>query len=96
VFGNQTDWAEQGNHPDTEGARCDEPCNLPRGCGVPIICTHKHKCRVPSSKGKDNPGDPFPVYYTIRQCSETIIRVQYNLFYEKDGFYDGNVEYGHA
>lgn len=32
-----------------------------------------------------NPSPAFPLYYTIRHCSDTEIRVALNLFYEKDG-----------
>lgn len=75
VTGQQTDWAELGEWPQTFTAEC-----LDR-------CVHKSKCRTPSTKPTGNPSDPFPVYYMIRKCNDAEIRVQYNLFYEKDGFY---------
>lgn len=32
-----------------------------------------------------HPAPAFPIYYTIRKCSDTEVRVTFNLFYEKDG-----------
>jgi hypothetical protein len=99
VTGAKTDYAEQGQHPDTVGAECNPPCNIandPRRICQPSFCKHQSQCRVPSAKDKGNPGDPFPVHYTIRQCNASDIRVQYNLFYEKDGTKDGVIPYGHA
>ncbi|KAL8829941.1 MAG: hypothetical protein Q9170_005962 [Blastenia crenularia] len=41
-------------------------------------------CRKPDiSIGHAAP--EFPVYYTLRKCSDTEVRVTFNLFYEKDG-----------
>lgn len=41
-------------------------------------------CRQPGlSIGNAAPA--FPVYYAIRQCSDTEVRVTFNLFYEKNG-----------
>lgn len=43
-----------------------------------------------------NPGPAFPVYYTFQRCSDTEVRVVYNLFYEKDGAtVAGLVQTGH-
>ena len=42
------------------------------------------ECRKPEI-GIVNRAPPFPVYFAIRQCSPTEIRVTFNLFYEKDG-----------
>lgn len=41
-------------------------------------------CRTPGV-GISNPSPSFPTYYTYQKCSDTNIRVQYSLFYEKDG-----------
>jgi hypothetical protein len=35
--------------------------------------------------GIGNPSPSFPVYYTYQKCSDTSVRVAYNLFYTKDG-----------
>ena len=51
------------------------------------------RCRYPNvgcdcRQSRDEIGNatqPFPLYYTIRQCSDTDIRVSLNLFYQKDG-----------
>lgn len=50
-------------------------------------------CRTPGV-GIGNPGPSFPVYYTYQKCSDTEIRVAYNLFYQKDGFSPDGV-FGH-
>ena len=42
-------------------------------------------CRNPGVSA-GNPSPAFPVYFTVKQCSDTEIRVSHNLFYEKDGF----------
>jgi hypothetical protein len=63
-------------------------CNWPdTSCG----------CRTPLSEGVQpgNPGPQFPIYFSVKQCSENDIRVAYNLFYEKDGFAVGMGSNGH-
>ncbi|KAF3396420.1 hypothetical protein F1880_006584 [Penicillium rolfsii] len=52
------------------------------------------KCRNPGV-GIGNRGPAFPVYYSYRRCSDTEVRVVYNLFYEKDGATFGAIETGH-
>ncbi|PIG69109.1 hypothetical protein AARAC_009581 [Aspergillus arachidicola] len=42
------------------------------------------KCRNPGVAIKNRAPD-FPIYYTFKRCSDTEVRVAYNLFYEKDG-----------
>ena len=42
------------------------------------------KCRNPGVAINNRALD-FPVYYTFKRCSDTEVRVSYNLFYEKDG-----------
>lgn len=42
------------------------------------------KCRNPGV-AINNAGPDFPIYYTFKRCSDTEVRVVYNLFYEKDG-----------
>ncbi|OQE35404.1 hypothetical protein PENCOP_c013G07540 [Penicillium coprophilum] len=84
-------WA-YGGSPDTGDIYDDAhktpgvgPCEYPDvGCN----------CRQP---GVDigNPGPQFPVYYTYQQCSDTEVRVAYNLFYEKDGANFGVIKTGH-
>ncbi|KAF9886476.1 hypothetical protein FE257_011383 [Aspergillus nanangensis] len=58
-------------HKTVPAAQCEYP-NV--GCN----------CRNPSV-GSGNPGPEFPVYFTVRRCNDTDVRVVYNLFYEKDG-----------
>lgn len=58
---------------DTDSKTQDWPNT---GCG---------SCRVPGVE-PGNPGPSFPVYFTYKNCTETEVRVAYNLFYEKDGF----------
>ncbi|RFU81836.1 necrosis inducing [Trichoderma arundinaceum] len=41
-------------------------------------------CRQPGV-GIVNPAPSFPTYYSYQKCTDTTIRVQYSLFYEKDG-----------
>lgn len=51
-------------------------CNWPNaGCN----------CRTPGvSIG--NPAPSFPIYYSYQKCTDTSIRIQYSLFYQKDGY----------
>ncbi|KAJ5602357.1 hypothetical protein N7537_005313 [Penicillium hordei] len=51
-------------------------------------------CRNPGV-GIGNPGPAFPVYYTYQRCSDTEVRVVYNLFYEKDGAEFIGIDTGH-
>ncbi|KGO63612.1 Necrosis inducing protein [Penicillium italicum] len=53
------------------------------------------KCRNPGI-GIGNPGPAFPIYYTYQKCSETEVRVVYNLFYAKDGAEFVGIETGHG
>jgi hypothetical protein len=71
----QVDFADLAFWPDTSGSTCSSA----------RPCYHKKSCRTPSTD-KGNPGDSFPVYYTIQSCNTSNIMVIYNLFYEKDGF----------
>ncbi len=41
-------------------------------------------CRNPDLES-GNPTPALPVYFAIKQCLETEIRITLNLFYEKDG-----------
>ncbi|KOS18022.1 hypothetical protein ESCO_002445 [Escovopsis weberi] len=50
-------------------------------CGYPNTGCNCRQPGVPIT----NPSPSFPVYYTYDRCSDTEIRVQYSLFYEKDG-----------
>ena len=50
-------------------------------------------CRNPEYN-TGHSADPFPVYYTVRRCSDDDVRVSLNLFYQKDGFNYG-LKYGH-
>ncbi|KAM0645877.1 hypothetical protein ACHAQF_000194 [Verticillium nonalfalfae] len=34
--------------------------------------------------GVNSPGNPFPVYYTVRQCNDNEWRVAYSIYYKKD------------
>lgn len=52
------------------------------------------KCRNPDVD-IGNAGPAFPIYYTFRRCSDTEVRVVYNLFYEKDGANFGVIKTGH-
>lgn len=52
------------------------------------------KCRNPGV-GIGNPGPAFPIYYTYKRCSDTEVRVVYNLFYQKDGAEVVGIETGH-
>ncbi|KAB8075779.1 hypothetical protein BDV29DRAFT_171251 [Aspergillus leporis] len=59
------------NHKTPAAAQCEYP---DVGC----------KCRNPGVE-IGNAGPKFPIYYTSKKCSDTEVRVVYNLFYEKDG-----------
>ncbi|KAI9354852.1 hypothetical protein DFJ73DRAFT_623891 [Zopfochytrium polystomum] len=85
-------WAFSGSpsSPDVFDAQHKTPsagqCQYPNvGCG----------CRNPGVPIA-NPAPPFPIYYTFARCSDTEVRVAYNLFYEKDGAKFGLIETGHA
>ena len=41
-------------------------------------------CRTPGVP-IGNPSPSFPIYYSYEKCTDRSIRVQYSLFYEKDG-----------
>lgn len=51
-------------------------------------------CRQPEV-GIGNATPLFPLYYTIRQCSDIDVRVALNLFYEKDGAIASGIDLGH-
>lgn len=40
-------------------------------------------CPDPGPRGE---GPPFPTYYTVNYCGADEIRIQYSLFFKKDGF----------
>ncbi|KAG8425612.1 hypothetical protein J3458_002295 [Metarhizium acridum] len=68
---------------------------------IPTFATSPDGNQVPSSKlcdwpdvgcdcrnpgvGIGNPSPSFPIYYSYKKCSDTSVRVVYNLFYTKDG-----------
>ncbi|KAM3440218.1 hypothetical protein MY4824_002207 [Beauveria thailandica] len=59
-------------------------CNWPNaGCN----------CRTPGVP-IGNPSPSFPVYYSYQKCTDTSVRIQYSLFYEKDGFNPAKI-FGH-
>ncbi|KAG6073366.1 hypothetical protein E4U16_004732 [Claviceps sp. LM84 group G4] len=77
---------------------------------IPTLATSGGKQATPSTlcpwpkSGCDcrNPGLPvgnsltsLPVYFSYKRCSETALRVAYNLFYTKDGFTPRGL-FGHA
>ncbi|KAG6299926.1 hypothetical protein E4U09_007629 [Claviceps aff. purpurea] len=77
---------------------------------IPTLATSSGKQAAPSKlcswpkSGCDcrNPGLPvgnsltsLPVYFSYKRCSETALRVAYNLFYTKDGFTPRGL-FGHA
>lgn len=51
------------------------------------------ECRNPGV-GIGNPSPSFPIYYSYQKCSDTSVRVAYNLFYTKDGS-EPNKVFGH-
>jgi hypothetical protein len=69
------------NHKTPPAAQCEYP---DVGC----------KCRKPGV-AIGNVGPEFPIYYTFKKCSDTEVRVVYNLFYEKDGAKVGVIDTGH-
>lgn len=84
-------WAFSGtpDKPDIYDADHKTPpapqCEYPDvGCG----------CRTPGAE-VGSAVEPFPVYYTVKRCSEGEVRVAYNLFYEKDGADAVGIETGH-
>ncbi|GJN79681.1 hypothetical protein PLIIFM63780_003199 [Purpureocillium lilacinum] len=64
-------WATSGNQQTPSSPLCDYP---DMGCN----------CVTPD-KGIGNPSQRFPIYYSYSRCSDTMVRVAYNLFYTKDG-----------
>ncbi|KAJ6442749.1 alcohol dehydrogenase [Purpureocillium lavendulum] len=64
-------WATSGSQQTPSSPLCDYP-NV--GCSC-----------VNPDKGIGNPTQRFPIYYSYARCSDTVIRVAYNLFYTKDG-----------
>lgn len=42
-------------------------------------------CRTPGV-AIGNPSPSFPIYYSYQKCTPDSIRIQYSLFYEKDGY----------
>ncbi|KAG2026395.1 hypothetical protein GB937_001905 [Aspergillus fischeri] len=52
------------------------------------------RCRNPGV-GIGNRGPAFPIYFTYKRCSDTEVRVVYNLFYEKDGAEVIGIDTGH-
>ncbi|KAG6025406.1 hypothetical protein E4U41_001532 [Claviceps citrina] len=51
-------------------------------------------CRRPGTP-VGNPLPSLPVYFSYSRCSETAVRIAYNLFYTKDGFTPRQI-FGHA
>ncbi|KAF8463426.1 hypothetical protein BDZ91DRAFT_731575 [Kalaharituber pfeilii] len=45
--------------------------------------------------GPDGCGNPFPTYYTVTRCSDTELRVVYNLYFQKDGWSNVVLAKGH-
>ncbi|KAK2594315.1 hypothetical protein QQS21_007960 [Conoideocrella luteorostrata] len=69
---------------DGKQATPSELCSWPNsGCD----------CRNPGVP-VGNPLPSFPVYYSFSKCSDTSIRIAYNLFYTKDGFSPNKI-FGH-
>jgi hypothetical protein len=60
-------------------------------CAWPNAGCH---CRNPGV-GIGHAGPSFPVYFSFSKCTDTEVRVAYNLFYEKDGFQTAGIN-GHA
>ncbi|KAM0459817.1 hypothetical protein ACHAPV_000068 [Trichoderma viride] len=61
----------------------------PDGSQTPsaALCAYPNvgcNCRTPGV-GISNPSPSFPTYYSYEKCNSTTIRIQYSLFYEKDG-----------
>ncbi|UKZ76845.1 hypothetical protein TrVFT333_004560 [Trichoderma virens FT-333] len=54
------------------------------------------KCRNPGVGINNAISGYFPTYYTYYKCTDTQIRIQYALYYRKDGFKDATVDYGHG
>ncbi|KAJ6185326.1 hypothetical protein N7519_006627 [Penicillium mononematosum] len=84
-------WA-YGGSPNTEDVY-DDAHKTPGApqCDYPDVgCS----CRNPGVDA-GNPGPTFPVYYTYQKCSDTEVRVVYNLFYEKDGAEFVGIDTGH-
>ncbi|KAL7275473.1 hypothetical protein RUND412_001580 [Rhizina undulata] len=44
-------------------------------------------CPDASLPAVHNPGPAFPVYYVYKKCSDSEIRIAYNLYFQKDGFW---------
>ncbi|KXG51453.1 Necrosis inducing protein [Penicillium griseofulvum] len=84
-------WA-YGGSPDTADIYDDahKTPGVPQ-CEYPDVGCNCRQPGVPAG----NPGPQFPVYYTYKRCSETEVRVAYNLFYEKDGADFGAIKTGH-
>ncbi|KAG5923536.1 hypothetical protein E4U42_004922 [Claviceps africana] len=82
------------NHPPciptlaTPGGKQAPPSAL---CPWPDAGCH---CRNPDTP-VGNPLAGFPVYFSYKRCSETAVRIAYNLFYTKDGFAPQRL-FGHA
>ncbi|KAG5989667.1 hypothetical protein E4U54_004285 [Claviceps lovelessii] len=60
-------------------------------CSWPNAGCH---CRNPNTP-VGNPLTSLPVYFSYKRCSETAVRIAYNLFYTKDGFAPRRI-FGHA
>lgn len=73
-------FATQGDKQTPSAALCDWPNT---GC----------HCRTPGVP-ISNPAPSFPIYYSYEKCTEKSIRIQYSLFYEKDGYNPENI-FGH-
>jgi Necrosis inducing protein (NPP1) len=85
------DWAFSGT-PDSsdiyDSAHQTKPAPQ---CSYPDVGCN---CRNPGV-AIGNPAPPFPIYYTFGKCSDTEVRVAYNLFYQKDGATVGPIQTGH-
>ncbi|KAF7557395.1 hypothetical protein G7Z17_g649 [Cylindrodendrum hubeiense] len=76
-------WAFGGNPNQHNGDVYDSDHQSPGGdeCQYPNVGCN---CRTVGASSRKGP--QFPIYYTYNKCSDSEVRVSYNLFYEKDGF----------
>ncbi|KAF1999782.1 hypothetical protein P154DRAFT_554604 [Amniculicola lignicola CBS 123094] len=65
--------AAETNGRQTDGNSPDSGINPSRGCADPGPWT-----------GQNSQGNPFPVYYTIKQCSANDMRIGYSIYFKHD------------
>ncbi|KAF2267347.1 hypothetical protein CC78DRAFT_457444, partial [Lojkania enalia] len=50
-------------------------------------------CRAPGPwTGVNSHGAPFPIFYTVRDCSDGVIRVGYSIYFAHDVSYKNGWE----